>query len=443
MDLGAGLRKALAKITGAALIDEKSVKELIKELQRVLIANDVEVKLVFELSKRIEKEALDRKQLKGVNTKEHVVKVVYDELTKLMGEKHEPKLGKQRILLLGLYGSGKTTSVGKLAHFYKKSGLSVGVVCCDTDRPAAYEQLEQVAKGAKAVFYGQKGEKDSVKIAKDAMGKAEEDVLIFDSAGRNAFNNDLKEELKGIDAVVKPDERFLVVSADIGQVAGRQANEFNSAVPVTGVIITKLDGSGKGGGALSSVATTGSQVSFIGIGEKLGDFEVFDAKKYVGRLLGFPDLESLIEKVKEISEQEDIKPDQMMDEKFTVKTFYEQLKAAKKLGPLKNVFGMLGMVDIPKDLMEQSEEKLKNYEVIIASMTEEERENADLIKKNKSRLERIAKGSGTKPEDVKELLSRFGQMEKMLKAFKHNRGFRKKMEQFMKKGGGANLPPQM
>ncbi len=439
MDLGAGLRKALAKITGAALVDEKAVKELVKELQRVLIANDVEVKLVFELSKRIEKEATDRKQMKGLNVKEHVVKVVYDELVALMGEKHSPKIQKQRILLLGLYGSGKTTTVGKLAHFYKKSGLSVGVVCCDVDRPAAYEQLQQIAEGAKVNFYGEKGGKDARKIAERALKESKEDVLIVDSAGRNAFSDELKEELKGIDGALKPDERFLVVSADIGQVAGRQAKEFNSAVPVTGVIITKMDGSGKGGGALSSVGATGAKVAFIGVGEKVGDFEPFDAKKYVGRLLGFPDLESLIEKVKEVSEQENLKPE-MLEEKFTIKTFYEQLRAAKKLGPLKSVFSMLGMVDVPKEMMEQSEQKLKAYEVIIGSMTKAEREDADLLRKNKSRIERIAKGSGTRPEDVRELLTRFGQMEKMLTQFKHNRGFRKKMEHFMKKGGGANLP---
>ncbi|MFH1470147.1 MAG: signal recognition particle protein Srp19, partial [Candidatus Micrarchaeota archaeon] len=366
-------------------------------------------------------------------------KVVYDELVALMGEKHAPKIEKQRILLLGLYGSGKTTTVGKLAHFYKKSGLSVGVVCCDVDRPAAYEQLQQIAEGAKVSFYGEKGGKDARKIAQDALSSAKEDVIIVDSAGRNAFSEELKEELKGIDGVLKPDERFLVVSADIGQVAGRQAREFNSAVPVTGVILTKMDGSGKGGGALSSVGATSAKVAFIGIGEKVGDFEPFDAKKYVGRLLGFPDLESLIEKVKEITEQEQLKPE-MLEEKFTIKTFYDQLKAAKKLGPLKNVFGMLGMVDVPKEMMEQSEEKLKSYEAIIASMTKAERENAELLRKNRSRIERIARGSGRKPEDVKELLTRFSQMEKMLSQFKHNRGFRKKMEQFMKKGGGANLP---
>jgi signal recognition particle subunit SRP54 len=359
-----------------------------------------------------------------------------------MGEKHAPRVEKQRVLLLGLYGSGKTTTVGKLAHFYKKAGLTVGVVCCDVDRPAAYEQLQQIAEGAKVNFYGEKGGKDATKIAREAIAKAKEDVLIVDSAGRNAFSDELKEELKRIDSVLKSDERFLVVSADIGQVAGRQAKEFNSAVPVTGVIITKMDGSGKGGGALSSVGATGAKVAFIGIGEKVADFEPFDAKKYVGRLLGFPDLESLIEKVKEISEQENLKPE-MLEEKFTIKMFYEQLRAAKKLGPLKNVFSMLGMADVPKDVMEQSEEKLKIYESIIGSMTKGERENAEIVRKSRSRIERIARGSGTKPEDVKELLSRFGQMEKMLKQFKHNRGFRKKMEGFMKKGGPANLPAGM
>ncbi|MCX6777844.1 MAG: signal recognition particle protein Srp19, partial [Candidatus Micrarchaeota archaeon] len=337
------------------------------------------------------------------------------------------------------YGSGKTTTVGKLGHFFKTRGLSVGVVCCDVDRPAAYEQLEQIAQKAQIAFYGEKGSKDSAEVLRNALKLAKEDVIIVDSAGRSAFNEQLAEELKRIDSILAPDERYLVVSADIGQVAGKHAEAFNSCVPVSGVIITKLDGSAKGGGALSAVSASGAKITFIGTGEKHSDFEIFDAKKYVGRLLGFPDLESLIEKVKEVSEQEKLKPE-MLEEKFTIKTFYEQLRAAKKMGPLKDVMGMLGMVDIPKEFMEQSEAKLKIYESIIQSMTPAEREDAHLIKKSRSRIERIARGSGTKPEEVREFISRFEQMEKMVQSFKKNRGFRRQMEKIMK--GGLKMPGQ-
>ena len=416
MDLGAGLRKALAKLTGAALIDEKAVKDFVKELQRTLISNDVNVKLVFELSKRIEERALKEKPLPGISPKEHVVRVVYDELVKLMGDRHEPRIDKQRILMLGLFGSGKTTTTIKVAKFYQGKGLKPGVICCDTFRPAAYEQLKQLADKHSVPFYGQKGGTDVRAIVKGGLEALKNsDVIILDSSGRSAFDTDLQGELKSIHDSFEPNERFLVISADIGQVAGKQAAEFNSTVPLTGVVITKLDGSGKGGGALSAVASTGAKVAFIGLGEKAEDFEPFDSKKYVGRLLGFPDLDALISKMQKITEEEQINPEAMLEEKFTIQTFYDQLKATKKMGPLKSVFGMLGMVDLPKDMVEQSEEKLKKYEVIINSMTPAERDDASLLKKSRTRQERIAKGAGVKPEDVRRLLTEFEKMEKMMK----------------------------
>jgi len=359
MDLGAGLRRALKKLTGAALVDARVVKETIKEIQRVLISGDVNVALVSELSKKIEKRALDEKALKGIGGREHVVKVVYEELAALLGEKHEPKVAKQRVMLLGLFGSGKTTTAGKLAHYFKKKGLSVGLICCDVARPAAFEQLQQVSERAKAKFYGTKGAKDAAAIVHDALKQAKEDVLILDSAGRSAFDDELSTELVAINNVFHADEKFLVINADIGQIAKKQAEEFNKAVGLTGVIITKMDGSGKGGGALSAVAASGTKVSFIGVGEKVEDLQLFDSKKFVGRLLGFPDLEALIEKVKEVSKDSKIDEKALMEDKFTIRTFYDQLKAARKMGPLKSVFQMLGAPDIPKEMVEQSEEKLK------------------------------------------------------------------------------------
>src|SRR3989338_5026572 len=226
MDLGSGLRRALKKLTGAALVDERTVRETMKEIQRVLISGDVNVALVSELTKRIEKRALDEKALKGIGAREHVVKVVYEELAGMLGEKHEPKIAKQRIMLLGLYGSGKTTTAGKLAHFFKKKGLSVGLICGDVARPAAYEQLQQVSERAGVRFYGKKGETDASLIVREALKQANDDILILDSAGRNAFDSELSEELRKLNVMFKPDEKLLVINADIGQVAKAQAEAF-------------------------------------------------------------------------------------------------------------------------------------------------------------------------------------------------------------------------
>ncbi len=434
MDLGRSLRQALAKFTGAPVADEKAVRALCRELQRVLISSDVNVKLVFDLTKKIENRALDSNLAKGLSLREHVVKVVYEELAAMLGEKYEPRISPHRVLLLGLYGSGKTTTAGKLAHFYKSRGLSVALVSCDTDRPAAFEQLQQVAKYSGSSFYGIAGEKDMRKIISEAKAKWKEDVIIVDSAGRSAFDSELTNQLKLINSLSEPDEKFLVISADIGQIAGRQASQFHGAVGLSGVIITKMDGSGKGGGALSAVATSGAKVAFIGTGEKMDALEPFDAQKFVGRLLGFPDLGALMDKVKKIAEEEKL-PDQL-EEKLTMRVFYEQLKAAKKLGPLSSVFSMMGATDLPSDMVKTSEDKLKKFEVIISSMTPAEREDAALLRKHRSRISRIAKGSGTSEQDVRDLLVQFERVSSMFGQFKKNRGFRKKMEKMMK---GANI----
>ncbi|MDO8553273.1 MAG: LAGLIDADG family homing endonuclease [Candidatus Micrarchaeota archaeon] len=330
-----------------------------------------------------------------------------------------------------------TTSVAKLAHFYKTRGLSVGVIAADIDRPAAQEQLEQLAKKVNAAFYTIKGEKNAHKIVAQALKQTKEDVIIVDSAGRSAFDSELANELKAICNELKPDETYLVLNADIGQVAGKQAEEFNKINPLSGVIVTKMDGSGKGGGALSAVGATGTKIAFIGTGEKIDDFEIYNAEKFVGRLLGVPDIAALVEKVQKIAETEDLK--KLETEEFTIQTFYDQLKAAKKLGPLSSVLGMLGAVDMPKEMVQQSEGKLKKFESIINSMTKAEKKDASLLRKSSSRIERIAKGSGTSDKEVREFLSQFEKMEKMMGMFKHNRGFRSKMEKMLK-GGKLNLP---
>ena len=290
MDLGKGLRETLAKLTNRPYVDEDAVRAMIKDLQRVLISSDVNVKLVFELSKRIEEKTLKTEKIAALSLKEHVMKIVFDELVALMGKSYSPRLDKHKILLCGLFGSGKTTSAGKIAYFYKSRGMSVGLVGADVDRPAAQEQLEQIAKQINIRYYTIKGERSARRIVEDALAKSNEDILIIDSAGRSAFDGELVQELKEINDELKPDETYLVISGDVGQVAGKQAEEFNRAVKLSGVIATKMDGSGKGGGALSAVAASGTNVAFIGTGEKMDDFEIYDSTRFVGRLLGVPDI---------------------------------------------------------------------------------------------------------------------------------------------------------
>ncbi len=433
MDLGEGIRRALGRITGAAIVDEKAIKELVRELQRVLISNDVNVKLVYELTKRIEEKAIREKKAENLNLREHIVKVVYDELVAILGEKYEPQLRKQKILILGLFGSGKTTSIAKLAKFYQGKGLRTCVVAGDVHRPAAIEQLSQLAEQVHCGFFAERGKSaGEIALASQKL-EAQYDVLIFDSAGRSAFDAELAGELKKINQLFKPDEKYLVVSADLGQVAGKQAAQFNDAVGITGVIVTKMDGSGKGGGALSAVKASNSRVAFVTLGEKPDAFEVFDAKKFVARLVGFADLDSLLSKVQEISDEEAMK--KVLEEgKLDYETFLAQMRSMKKMGPLKQILQMLGMYDVPEEMLHQSESKMKAFEAAVLSMSKKERKEPELMK-NRSRQERVAGGAGLKVDDVRELVSNFEKMQKLMKGMKGNRGLMKRF--------GNMLPPGM
>jgi len=431
MDLGAAIRNAIAKITGK-VVDEAAVKSLVRDLQRAMIIADINVELVHKISRRIEERALKEKPAPGMSMNEHVTKVVYGELVGLMGEGRKLDLKKQKIMVLGLFGSGKTTQIGKITRYLMHRGMGVGVICADVSRPAAYEQLQQLAEQVGCDFYGEKGKK-AWEVVQNGLKHLKNEVIIVDTSGRNALDPELIDELKKVNQILQPDERILVMSADIGQVARKQAEEFHSAVGLTGVILTKMDGSGKGGGALTATAASGAKIIFIGIGEKMEDLEEFNPDKFVGRLLGVPDFEALIEKIKKIApDMETQKP----PEKFDVKTFYEQLKMAKRMGPLKGVFQSMGMVDVPKEVLEEGEKKMKEYESIIASMTKAERDDPDIIRKQPTRMTRIALGSGVKPESVRAFLSQFGKMKKLYEQFQKNKGMQKQLERFMKKGKG-------
>jgi signal recognition particle subunit SRP54 len=426
VDLGEGLRQAIAKLTRATIIDAKTIREFNKELQKTLLSADVEVRLVLNFTKAIEDKALKSKPPAGLNPKDYITNIVYEELVRLVGPTYLPELRKHRILLMGLYGSGKTTTAAKLAKFYQDRGLSAALVCCDVTRPAAYTQLETLAKQANVAFFGMETEKSAAKIIRLGMEKfRDKQVIICDTSGRNALDDPLIRELKEVADQFKPDEKVLVVSADLGQVARKQAREIDKAVKISGVILTKMDGSGKGGGALSASSAANARVMFIGMGEKLNNIEPFDSNKFIGSLLGIPDIASLIEHVQTAVKEANLKPEEMEAEELNFETFYSQLKAMGSMGPLKSIFGMMGAPDVPKETLDQGEEKLKKYKVIIASMTKEERKNERLLHDPK-RIARIAGGSGTSEKDVRSMISEFNKMKKLFGSIKNDRGFKKR-----------------
>jgi signal recognition particle subunit SRP54 len=412
------IRDVFSKITRASVVDESLVKEITREIQRILIQSDVNVALVQKISKDIEERVLKEKPPAGVTKKEHFTKTLYEELVKILGgEQYKPRIDSHRILLIGLFGSGKTTTVGKLAKFYSKKGLKAAAICTDVWRPAAFEQMKQVCDQIKVPAFGDPKEKDPHKILKDSLSLTKDyDIVIVDSAGRDSLNQELLDEIKKINDELKPQEKFLVISSDIGQTAAKQAESFNKLIGLTGVIATKADASGKAGGALSACKVAGVPIAFIGIGEKIDDFEVFDAKKFVSRLLGFPDLESLLGKVKEAVEEAEFNPEEILTGDYNLKTFYKQMEATRKMGPLKKVFEMMGMGSIPQEMVDTSEEKMNSFKHIIDSMTPAEREDPDVI--NFSRIKRIAKGSGTTDKDVKDLIKQFNVGKKMIKKLK-------------------------
>ena len=446
--LGDSLKNTLNKIAKSLFVDEKLVNELIKDIQRALLQSDVNVKLVFELTKEIKEKALKKEIPSGLTKKEYLINTVYEALVKFLGgEGYKIEIKKKpfKIMLVGLFGNGKTTTAGKLGKFFSKRGFKVAVIQTDTWRPAAYDQLEQLAKSINVHFFGEKGAKNPVEIYKKHESELNKfDVVIIDTAGRDALSDDLIEELDSLHKVVQADEKLLVIGADVGQTAQKQAEAFHESCGVTGVVITKLDGTAKGGGALAACQVTGAPVKFIGIGEKTDALEEFKPKNFVGRLLGMGDLEGLLEKAKEAISEEDAKDlgKKFLKGDFTLIDLYEQMEAMKKMGPLTKVMDMIpgfGGVKIPKDMLRQQEGKLKTWKFIMDSCTKEELEEPDKI--SSTRVERIAKGSGRSVTEVRGLLKQYKQSKKMMKMMKPGKGgkMNKQMEAMMKQMGG-NLP---
>ncbi|MFP4217302.1 MAG: signal recognition particle protein Srp54 [Salinarchaeum sp.] len=451
-NLGSSLRGTLDDLRGKSRIEESDIDEIVREIQRSLLQGDVELSLVQDLSEDIKQRAMEEDPPAGTTVREHVLRIVYEELVELVGESTDLPLEEQTILLAGLQGSGKTTSAAKMAWWFSKKGLRTAVIQTDTFRPGAYEQAEEMAGRAEVDFYGDPDSDDPVAIAESGLeATADADVQIVDTAGRHALEEDLIDEIEAIEAVVEPDRSLLVLDAGIGQGARDQADRFESAIGIDGVVITKLDGTAKGGGALTAVQETGSSIAFLGTGEDVKDIERFEPNGFISRLLGMGDLKQLAERVERAMEEtgqdeEDWDPENMLEGEFTLYDMRKQMEAMSSMGPLDQVLDMVpgfgggGLMDeLPEDAMDVTEERLRDFEVIMDSMTKGELADPDRI--GQSRIRRIAHGSGTSEDRVRELLEQYNMMDRMLGQFQ-GRGdadMQRMMKQMEGQGGMGDM----
>ena len=420
--LGDRLQNALHKIKGYGKITEENISEMMREIRLALLEADVNYKVVKEFTNTVKEKALGSEVASSINPGDLFVKIVKDELTELLGGENAPlnlKGNPATLMLVGLQGSGKTTTIAKIAQFLrKKHSKKPLLVACDVYRPAAIDQLKQLGKQLNIEVY-EEGKKDPVEIVNNALNYAKEnkfDYVLIDTAGRLHIDVELIDELEYFRTSINPDEILLVIDSMMGQDAINVITGFNDKLPLTGVVLTKLDGDTRGGVALSVRHLTNVPIKFMGISEKLDGLELFDPERMAGRILGMGDIVSLVEKATEsIDEKAAEKTAKRMQEgKFDLEDFLDTMKQMKKLGPLENLLKLLpgakkmGLNDVKID-----PKQMAHVEAIVLSMTPKERRNPDIIKA--SRKTRIAKGSGTSVQEVNKLLQQFDQMKKMMK----------------------------
>ena len=436
------LGNALRNLRGVGKLTEENMAETLKEVRTALLAADVHFKVAREFVERVQTQCVGQDVLKGVSPGQQIVKIIHDELVRLLGE-GATDLSTARplkVLMVGLHGSGKTTSTAKLGKLLKKRGYRPFVVACDVHRPAAIDQLEILAKQEELGFYCDRVSKDVPAIGTaglEAARTATADAIIFDTAGRLQIDADLIEEVKKLHARIQPDEVFLVADGALGQEAVNVAKAFHDALALTGLVLTKMDGDARGGAALSIKSIANVPIKFIGTGEKTGDFDTFYPDRLASRILGMGDVVSLVERAQENIDQKEAEKmaEKLRKADFNLEDFLAQMQQIKKMGSMQSIMSMMpGMSGM--QLPEGSEKQMARTEAIIKSMTIQERRKPELL--NGNRRKRIADGSGTKIVEVNQLMKQFTQMQQMMKMFKGG-GMKKAMRQMeaMKKAGGG------
>lgn len=425
-ELGSRISKALRNMTNSTVVDDKVIDELLKEVCNALVASDVNFRLVVRMKQNIKQ--VVSSESGAANKRRILQETVFRELCRLLDPGTKPFLPKKGqsnvIMFVGLQGSGKTTTCTKLAHFYRKKGWKVCLVCADTFRAGAYDQLKMNATKANIPYFGSYSESDPVKIAHEGVEhfkKERFEIIIVDTSGRHKQEVALFDEMEQVAKAVLPNDIIFVMDGSIGQAAFDQASAFKSKVDVGSVIITKLDGHAKGGGALSAVAATKSPIVFIGTGEQFDDFEKFEARSFVSRLLGYGDMAGLVEKATEVglTQQPEMYERMITEGVFTMRDMREQFQNITKMGSLSQVVSMIpGFTQelLPKGKEREGQLRIKKFLVIIDSFTNEELDNKDLakIQNLESRVKRIARGSGRTINEVNELISQFKTFQKMI-----------------------------
>lgn len=438
-NLRTGLRGAIKKIVRASDINEELIDSLCKDIQRALLQSDVNVKLVLEITKRIKERSMNEEPVKGLTRKDHIITILYGELARLLGyagqtiksidksqQTHDRILQfepeKQSIILmLGIQGSGKTTVTAKVARWLSKQGYSVGVIGADTWRPGALTQLKMNCSRINTEVYGEEANTDALDIVSKGLAHFRTqniDVVIVDTAGRHKEESGLLEEMRNMRNAINPNLVLLVIDGTIGQQAFNQAKAFHQAAEVGGIIVTKLDGSAKGGGVLSASAATGAKVLFIGTGERIDDLEVFSPTKFVGRILGMGDIQAVLEMARGLELQADEnQAKRLLGGKMTIEDFYAQMENVGKMGfrnVIDNLPGLSGM--LKEDQLDALEGKMEKWRFIIQSMTRDEKRNPEII--NESRRKRIARGAGLTEHEVRDLVKQYSNSKTLMKQAK-------------------------
>jgi signal recognition particle subunit SRP54 len=424
------LSNAFRRIRGVSHLSEDNIAEALKEVRLALLGADVHFKVVREFLEKVKIGCIGQAVTQGVSPAEQFIKVMNDELTALFGEDGPsgnafPEKKPWRAMLVGLHGSGKTTSAAKLAYLLRKKGYSrPALIACDVYRPAAIDQLEALAKQGDFLFFANRKTQDVVKIAREGMAFAMTqgaDAIIFDTAGRLHIDEDLIKEIQQLKASVQPDAVYLVADAALGQEAVNVAKHFHDAMTLTGIILTKLDGDARGGAALSMKAMTGVPIRFLGVGEKIDALELFYPDRMAQRILGMGDVVSLVEKAKEVIDEKEAQKIAGKLEKgqFTLEDMLTQMEQMQKLGPLgsliKMIPGMHGM-----EVGDEHLSQMNRTKAIIRSMTLQERRNPNVL--NGNRRVRIAAGSGVQLKDVNALIKQFTQMSQMMRSMSGSKG---------------------